>query len=58
CTSPTAGSRSSPSGAARSRSAWPGWPSACASSSTRTPSTRSRSSASRRGSRDWTTTRS
>ena len=44
CTSPTAASRSSRPGAAPSRCRSSGWPSGCASSSTRTPSSRCPSS--------------
>ncbi|CAA9264070.1 MAG: hypothetical protein AVDCRST_MAG54-2629, partial [uncultured Actinomycetospora sp.] len=58
CTSPTAGSRSSRTGGARRRSAWPGWPTASAPSSTPTPSTRAPPTASRRSSRATTRTSS
>src|SRR5512144_1146854 len=49
CTSPTAASRTSTTGAGARASRWGGWPSGCATSSTSTPSSRPRSTGSRPG---------
>ncbi len=56
CTSPTRASRSSTSGAARSRSPCPGSPSGCGTSSTSTRSSRPPSTGWRPGWRGWTPT--